>query len=400
MTVHDTRDAGPSEAFDDRVGKRLEEIRTFIPRELIGDSEWGRLLGRVGGLPAEGVASSCGFEFRLDAASPAADFFVVIRPGGKPLARHYIRQGMADGADATAAALARYLVRMEPGTGRSRSDSVADWNNGMTLEYDVAEVVGDPAPGVFLRLRLTHSPERKSPHHCHPRTAAAGIAAAVGWEPDEEEQRAVEKAFGALPAGSEVAHIGGLPGRRPRAVRLLVQRIARTEVPEFLERAQWPGAVDDVVMVLDDFGELYRRFRLSVDVSARGTAPRLGVEMFVGDNWDREDDWLKTDIGQWRPMVQRLEAHGWCLPEKARGLLAWPRLRQLYGAKGVHLLYMGINHVKLLIEHGAIRAKAYTGLHYAPVQPRDDGDSEPRAEGNGTGPRPSPHRPSGRDMPT
>ena len=387
MTAHGTPDAASSEAFDDGAGKLgtlLEEIRAFVPCELIGDSEWYRLLGRVGGLPEEGVASSCGFEFRLDVASPAADLFVVIRPG-EPLAHYYIRQGTADGADAAAAALARHLVRMDPEVGPSRGDSVAGWNDGMTLEYDVAEVVGNPAPGVFLRLRLAHSPERKDPHHCHPRTAAAGIAAAVGWEPDEEERRAVERAFGALPAGSEVAHIGGLPGRRPRAVRLLVQRIEETEVPDFLECVQWPGAVGDVVSVLNDFGDIYRRFRLSVDLSARGTAPRLGVEMFVGDDWDREDDWLKTDIGQWRPMVERLEARGWCLPEKSRGLLAWPGGRQLYGTRGVYLLYMGINHVKLLIEHGAIRAKAYTGLHCAPVRPRGDGETPLRAEGSGAG---------------
>ena len=387
MTVHGTPDAASSEAFDDGAGKLgtlLEEIRAFIPRALIGDSEWDRLLGRVGGLPEEGVASSCGFEFRLDVASPAADFFVVIRPG-EPLAHYYIGRETADGADAPAAALARHLVRMDPDAGPSRGDSVAGWNDGMTLEYDVAEVVGNPAPGVFLRLRLARSPERKDPHHCHPRTAADGIAAAVGWEPDEEERRAVERAFGALPAGSEVAHIGGLPGRGPRAVRLLVQRIERTEVPDFLERVQWPGAAGGVVMVLNDFGDIYRRFRLSVDLSARGTAPRLGVEMFVGEDWDREDDWLKTDIGQWRPMVERLEARGWCLPEKARGLLAWRGGRQLYGTRGVYLLYMGINHVKLLIEHGAIRAKAYTGLHCAPVRPRGDGETPLRAEGNGAG---------------
>ena len=367
-----------------KFGPLLEELRAFIPRALIGDSGWAGLLGRVGGLPEEGVASSCGFEFRLDDASPAADFFVVIRPG-EPLAHYYIGRESADGADAAAAALARHLVRMDPDAGPSRGDSVAGWNDGMTLEYDVAEVEGNgrPAPGVFLRMRLTRSPERKDPHHCHPRTAVAGIAAAVGWEPDEEERGAVERAFGALPAGSEVAHIGGLPGRRPRAVRLLIQRIERTEVPDFLERVQWPGAAGGVVSVLNDFGNIYRRFRLSVDLSARGTAPRLGVEMFVGDDWDREDDWLNTDIGQWRPMVERLEARGLCLPEKARGLLAWPVGQQLYGTRGVYHLYMGINHVKLLIEHGAIRAKAYTGLHCAPVRPRGDGGTPLRAEGNG-----------------
>ena len=353
-----------------KFGALLEALRAFIPRELIGGPEWTRLLDRIGGLPEKGVASRCGFEFRLDAPAPAADFFVVVVPG-QVLARYYIRQGMTDGADPAAAALARHLVLMDP-DGPSRGDSVADWNNGMTLEYDVAEVVeaGGAAPGVFLKTRRTRTPKRKDPHHCSPRTAAAGIAAAVGWEPDEGERRAVERAFEALPAGGEVAHIGALPGRAPRAVRLLVQRLEREEVPDFLERVQWSGDSDVVVSALSEFRDVCRRFRLSVDVSAHGTAPRLGLELFVREKWDREDDWLATDIEDWRPVVERLQARGWCLPEKARGLLAWPGVRQLYGAGGVHLLYVGINHVKLLVEQGAVRAKAYTGLHCAPVRPR------------------------------
>ena len=361
-------DIASPEAVDNetrKLGTLLEDLRAFIPRDLIGGPEWDRLLGRVGGLPEEGVASSCGFEFRLDAPPPAADFFVVVRPG-EPLANYYIQQGTADGAD-PAAALARHLARMDP-DGPSRGDSVVGWNDGMTLEYDVAEVAGGPAPGVFLRMRHTRTPERKDPHHCPPRTATAGIAAAVAWEPDEGERRAVEQVFDALPAGSEVAHIGALPGRAPRAVRLLVQRLERADIPGFLKRVQWPGDSGGVVSVLSDLGDIYRRFRLSMDVSLHGTAPRLGVELFVRGEWDGEDDWIGTDIGDWRPVVKRLEACGWCLPEKARALLAWPGLQQLYGARGVHLLYMGINHVKLLIGHGEIRAKAYTGLHCAPIR--------------------------------
>ena len=352
-----------------KFGALLKALRAFIPCELIGGPEWTRLLDRIGGLPEKGVASRCGFEFRLDAPAPAADFFVVVIPG-QVLARYYIRQGTTEGAGPAAAGLARHLVLMAPPDGPSRGDSVADWNNGMTLEYDVAEVArGGAAPGVFLRMRRTRTPERKDPHHCRPRTAAAGIAAAVGWEPDEGERRAVERAFDALPAGGEVAHIGALPGRAPRALRILVQRLERAEVPGFLERVQWSGDSDGVVSALSDFRDICRRFRLSVDVSAHGTAPRLGVELFVREKWDRED-WIATDIEDWRPVVERLQARGWCLPEKARGLLAWPGVRQLYGARGVHLLYLGINHVKLLVEQGGVRAKAYTGLRCAPVRPQ------------------------------
>ena len=354
-------------------GALLAKLRAFIPCELIGGPEWDGLLARIGGLPEEGVASKCGFEFRLGAPAAAADFFVAVGPE-EFLAQHYIRQGTADGAHRAAAALARHLVRMDP----SRGDSVASWNDSITLEYDLAETgegAGSSAPGVFLRMRLAHLPDAEDPHRCRPRnaaagTAAAGIAAAVGWVPDEWERRAVERAFDALPAGGKVAHVGALPGRAPRAVRILAQRLDRADVSGYLERLHWPGDFDRAVSVLSDFADVCPRFRLSVDVSARGTSPRLGVELFVREQWGPEDNWLSTDIGHWRSVVERLEASGLCLAEKARGLRAWPGARQLYGASGVHLLYMGINHVKLLIEHGEVRAKAYTGLHCAPSPPR------------------------------
>ena len=34
------------------------------------------------------------------------------------------------------------------------------------------------------------------------------------------------------------------------------------------------------------------------------------MELFVRKEWGREDDWLGTDIGHWRPVLERLEARG------------------------------------------------------------------------------------------
>ena len=353
------------------LGTVLQDVRRFLPRELVGDREWERILECAGALPAAGMARGCGFEFRLDDPSPAADFFVVVEPQ-EALAQYYIEQGTAAGTPATgaAAALARHLALMDP----FRRDSVAGWTDGMTLEYDVAKVARNrcPAPGVFLRIRQRRDAKRREPHPCDPVIAAAGIAAAVGWNRNAEEERAVERAFRALPTGGEVAHIGALPGRRAaRAVRLLVQRIGWSDIPAYLESVRWPGSVSSVVSALGVLADLDRRFRLSVDLSAHGTGPRLGVEVFVGADWSPVDDWLRTDIRDWKPVVARLEAGANCLAEKASGLRAWPRIERLYGPEGVHLLYMGINHVKLLIGDGReARWKAYTGLYCGRTEPR------------------------------
>jgi hypothetical protein len=266
---------------------------------------------------------------------------------------------------------------------------VAGWTDGITLEYDLATVSENrsPAPGVFLRIRPRRDAERGERHPCDPVTAAAGIAAAVGWERNAAEERAVARAFQALPTGGEVSHIGALPGRRvARAVRLLVQRIGWSDIPAYLESVRWPGSVSSVASALSVLGDLDRRFRLSVDLSACGTGPRLGVEVFVGTDWGPVDDWLRTGIGDWRPVVARLEAGAKCLAEKASGLRAWPRLERLYGAEGTHLLYMGINHVKLLIGDGEVRWKAYTGLYCGKTRLRAPSavrDRDPINRGNG-----------------
>ncbi|MDE0359905.1 MAG: hypothetical protein OXI74_01930 [Rhodospirillaceae bacterium] len=66
-------------------------------------------------------------------------------------------------------------------------------------------------------------------------------------------------------------------------------------------------------------------------------------------------------------MIRRLVDRDWCLPAKAEGLLAWPRLRTVFGEAGAFQLYMGINHVKLSVEEDRVRAKAYGGLRLLPL---------------------------------
>jgi hypothetical protein len=361
MHVSSTEKAG-----GDAFGAILTELRALIPRALIDGPGWERLLGRVGELPGAEAAFRCGFEFRLDEAAPAADFFIVLGPG-PALTEHYIRQGKAVTPGSAAAALARYLVRH-----RQSDSSETGWTIGTILEYDVAEVRPGqhPAPGVFLKLRRTRRPDRASHHHCVPRVLTATLAQAVGWTEDTGEQDAVERVFRTLPASAEVVHMGALPGRAPRAIRLIIQGIEAADLPALLKRLGWRGSIRTVAAVLTGLRDRLPRFRLSVDVAAQGLSPRLGLEMYLEGESGREfENWLTTGRSDWRPVVERLTERGWCLPEKAQGLLAWCALDRVYDRKGVFLVYKGINHVKLTIEDNGVHAKAYAGLRFAPLQP-------------------------------
>ena len=353
------RVSSTEEAANDAFGVTLTALRALIPRSLIDGPGWEWLLERVGELPGAAVASSCGFEFRLDETAPTADFFVMLGPG-LALTEHYIREGKAATPGSVAAALARYLVR------HCRSESaVTGWISGTMLEYDVAEVQPGqhPAPGVFLKLRRTRRPDGTTHYHCTPRVLTATLAQAVGWTTDTGEQGAVERVFGALPGGG-VVHAGALPGRAPRAIRLVVEGIEEADLPALLERLGWRGSIRTVAAVLTDLRDRLPRFRLSVDVAAQGLSPRLGLEMYLD-----EGIWLTTGRSDWRLVVERLTERGWCLPEKAQGLLAWCALDRVYDREGVFFVYKGINHVKLTIEDGGVHAKAYAGLRFAPPQP-------------------------------
>ena len=333
-----------------------EVLRPLIPRALLDGPGWDRLLAHVAELPDAGVATFLGCEFRLGEDTPAADLFVVPRPGS-PLAQHFIRRGEAAPPGSEAAALARYLVRI------GQADSALHGCiAGTMLEYDLVETPADrrPEPGVFLKVRLAEEP---GPHDRPQPLPIAALAGAVGWTDDGEVRRSVARVLAALPPGGRVAHVGAFPNRAPRAVRLVVQGVGYDEIAGVLERLDRHGSVRAVTEVLADLGEVLPRVWLSVDVAAAGLLPRLGLELHRAGEWGNEPDrWLTTGRSDWRPVVERLVHRGWCLAAKAQGLMEWCALDKMYDRRGVFLVYKGLNHVKLTVTDAGVDAKAYAGM--------------------------------------
>ena len=207
------------------------------------------------------------------------------------------------------------------------------------------------------------------------------LADAVGWSGDEELRRPVARVLAALPPGARVAHVGALPSRAPRAVRLVVQGLGRGELGGLLERLGRRGAVRPASGVLAALGDVLPRFRLALDVAAAGPLPRLGLELYHPGTWGEErDGWLLTGRSDWRPAVERLAERGWCLAAKAQGLLAWCALDKLYDRRGVFLFYRGLNHVKLTITDAEgpgdarVDAKAYAGMVWSRMRDRPDAE--------------------------
>ena len=346
----------------------LEGCRSLTPPELLDSGGWDRLLNQAERLPRSVADTSFGFEFHLAEPAADADLCVVVLPGSD-LSRHYVAEGARaepgapPAARAAAAALAAGLREQAGNPESYLARAVA----GVMLEYDLAGLAPDrppPAPGVFLAARPAASgPRAGRPEHRDPAGLLAALAVTVGWNGHEDMLGAVERIYAALPERGYVFQAGALPARSPRAFRIVVAGVGKEEVPALLERVEWPGPVGEAADVLASMDGLDFRVVVSLDVTARGPGPRLGLELY------RATRWFEADRKVWRPLIARIEGRGWCLPAKAEGLRRWPGVERLIGGEKIRLVRQGVNHVKVVVEGGARTvAKAYVGMSVRPYE--------------------------------
>ena len=136
-----------------------------------------------------------------------------------------------------------------------------------------------------------------------------------------------------------------------------------------LQQVGWLGPTEMVASTLAAINNQCERLAIQLEVSSRGVLPRLGLEVYVLPGQSHGfADWSATaNPDQWRPILSRLENAGWCLPQKARSLLAFPGREHIFD-DGIFLVHKGINHIKISIEAGqACTAKAYAGMLFVPV---------------------------------
>jgi len=332
----------------DAFGAVLRSLRGLIPDELIVGAGWERLVELADGLPGSVIDERFGFEFSLADAEPAADFCVIARPNSR-LAGHYVRQGKAAGADSSAAVLGAFLE--EQGQAGSY---LARIGAGIILEYDLVDVGPgqELTPGIFI---VPGSGKKPIIGPGGPGELGAALAQAAGWRGSAIEPQQVERVYEALPEPCFIAQAGVMPGRGQRAVRLIVQGVKPEGVPPLLEWLQWPGEPAQAAAVLMSVAGWIRTVAVSLDVSAHGVAPRLGLELY------RPVEWYRTDRAGWAAFVDWLAELGWCVDAKAAGLRRWPRMEHVFAADGPYRVHQALNHVKVVID-GDVTAKAYAGM--------------------------------------
>ena len=336
-------------SFADIVGL----VRRVLPEGLVDDRGWERLAARAERLPSSAAGAMFGFEFRLDDPEASADLLLSV-PRNTPFAGALVRDAAAGGPKAVA--LARFLSEWQrPGSALGATVGL------VALEYDIAGRKDFPAPGVFLCSAAESG-------YAAPGLLTAALALAADRNEDKSERRGIERILAALPRGAAMRWAGVFPGRKKRAVRLLVRALGDAGAA-FLSRIGWSGdtaAVEGIVSAFRARG--VENHVLALDMAEDRVTPGLGLELSrpgrVG--------------GGWREALDMMTRRGWCLPAKAVGLGRVTRSERIYSPAGVWELHCGHHHVKLAVPAGGgrggpafkdrtARAKGYIACALRPV---------------------------------
>lgn len=343
-------------------GEFLAGLHSLLPTTLVGGSNWERLLELARHLPIYVTDDRFGFEFDLCDPDPAADFCVVPPPGSR-LAEFYVHQGELAPPESAASALGAFLAEQA----RDPQALLAQGGGGVILEYDLAGISSDqPAPpGIFIVSRNPQEESCTRKLFGDPEPLVTTLWAVAGWTPDATILQQVHRIYQAMPPIGLVTQAGVLPGRAQRAIRLIIHTDSAGDAVELLARLPWAGSLAEVAAVFESLTELTRpHVSLSVDVTAQGVSPRLGLE------FHRPVAWYELDHSGWNRLIDRLTERGWCLPDKTLGLKAWPRVEEIFDQGRVYRVRQSINHVKVVVDRGRTTAKAYAGTAVQQVIPQ------------------------------
>ena len=345
------------------VDGRLAAVLEAIPAAIVSRDGRQRILACAEEMPRCALESTFGFESHLDEAAPYCDLFLSAPPQSRFM--RYLAEHESDiSASPARQALSRVAKQME-----NPETALSAWARSLILEYDLVAAPWSEsrAPGIFI----ARSEELATGHagqvvgDAEPRQEAQLIASIFSWVNGGEEvaqsHTAVKDALRALPAGSRVLHLGTMPERAAQVVRLVLG-LPGPEVLRYLKGLGWSGSLHDLSSLLQLVGDWCgpKSVSLSLDVSHQGVSDRLGLELYLPQPWH------SVPPQSWEPCLRHLVEAGWSCKEKAAGLLNWPRTDRILSEEGSYKLLTGINHLKLTLEDGRVRSKAYMGAFVFP----------------------------------
>ena len=336
----------------------LQQIRSRISPQLVGDRAWEITLNHARELPVTVAALPFGFELPLHDPRAVADFGVSII-GGSQSAAFLEERGKGSNADASSASVAWLLGETESEESALRRIV----GRKLMLEYDidVESSAPFPAPGIFLypdKDMLAGGGDEQRLRDL--RTVVNAVAFATHLNLSAEEHQQIENVYQAMGPDTWVQAVGGFSSRKG-GIRLSVMGFKKVdEVVSFLKRAGWPGqcsAVDASASRLEE-REAFTYMGVHLDMDADGVGQTLGLNFYA-----REGEWLK-DVQHWMPLIEGIREAGIAVPEKLTELTGWASGSEPWsGRSGQFVMMRGIHHFKLTLIHDRVeKVKGYIFL--------------------------------------
>ena len=342
----------------DSMAEFLQQLRSRISPQLIGDRAWEITLEHARNLPVTVAALPFGFELPLHDSRAIADFGISVIGGGQS-ATFLEEKGKTEGADASSANVAWLLSETESEESTLRRIV----GRKLMLEYDIdAESHAPfPAPGIFLypdKDVLVGGGGDQQLRDLF--TVVDAVAYSANLDLSAEERRQIESVYLATKPDTWIQAVGGFP-EREGGIRLSVMGFKKVnEVVSFLERIGWPGECSAVAASASPLEErdAFTYMGVHLDVRANGVGETLGLNFYA-----REGEWLK-DIQHWTPLIDGIREAGVAVPEKLTELVKWASGSEpLSGKSGQFVLMRGIHHFKLTLVHDRVeKVKGYIFL--------------------------------------
>jgi hypothetical protein len=300
----------PELALPCRIPELVEMARAEVPLEL-GPGSWERLARIVDPLPP--VASEAAVEVRLGAGGGPVDFELCIRPDAGARAR------AARSLDSQAfqrAAKRSVGWRRAGEVLRRWADPGSVLHFGIAvlwLEFDVPELgEAEPFSVLTLSTELAYPDGVVDRARLDPVLFEGLSLLADGLAPDTA--RSVSAFLDALPRTAELRHAALRPASTGEVVRLVLRAPWRS-LPQTLERAGWPGPLDELQALLTRLDAPGYALPFNLDITTEGPGGRLGIEFCYSS--------LPGTCPRWRRLFAQLEAAGACSAQAARRLEMW-----------------------------------------------------------------------------
>ncbi|WP_437614430.1 hypothetical protein WMF20_15530 [Sorangium sp. So ce834] len=343
------------------VHELLAEGATLLPPALVSPAAHARLAAAAVGLPA--AASCAAVECRLG-GSARVDLLVCLTAaegGHRALVRRRVELDLLS-TPAWARVVAFCAEWADPGSPLYRGVPLL-WIE-LDLPDDGARVPSSvPAPYPFpcVEPAVPGGVAPARPGEVGRAGDGAGLpeqagvirralALLLGEPAPPAVDGALLRCIARLPPSGRAMHVAPLAVRGRAAVRLVVA-MAKTDVPAYLARIDWPGSIADIEALLDSMVPFTSHVGFHLDVGA-AVEPMLGLEI----------SYPIVDV-RWATALDRLVALGACLPDKRDAILAWPADARPWPGRGWPTrLRQGVM-LKLVYRPDApLEAKAYLGI--------------------------------------